>query len=285
MLNTTGTQMAKEKETKPDNEICFTIMPFGGWFDNYYSQIYSHAIEESGLVPRRADDVYRPGTIVHDIWDLTKTAKIIVADLTGKNPNVLYELGLAHALAKPVILITESLDDIPFDLRALRIIEYNKNDPEWGDILKEKTKEAIREVSESPLKAVLPAFLEVDETKPSKKISAHDKEILEIKHELDVLRRNVVRTNYLHPVDPPGGEDDPIWIKKIESLGLSRRTLNILKVEEIYFIGQLVQNTEVDLLKLPSLGKNSLIEVRESLAAQGLSLGLRHPFLKEIKWH
>ncbi|QKQ26174.1 DNA-directed RNA polymerase subunit alpha C-terminal domain-containing protein [Candidatus Reidiella endopervernicosa] len=45
--------------------------------------------------------------------------------------------------------------------------------------------------------------------------------------------------------------------KKIESLGLSRRTLNILKVEEIYFIGQLVQNTEVDLLKLPSLGKNS----------------------------
>jgi len=48
---------------------------------------------------------------------------VLLADLTGKNPNVFYELGLAHALAKPVILIAETLDDIPFDLRALRVIQ------------------------------------------------------------------------------------------------------------------------------------------------------------------
>src|SRR5216683_4448543 len=103
-----------------EKEICFTIMPFGGWLDDYYESIYCPAIEAAGLSPHRADDLFRPGTIVTDIWDYTKRAKLLLADLTGKNPNVFYELGLAHALKKPAILVAESMDDIPFDLRALR---------------------------------------------------------------------------------------------------------------------------------------------------------------------
>ena len=213
---------------KEKDDICFTIMPFGGWFDKYYSDVYCPAIKESGLVARRADDIYRPGTIVHDIWNLTKISKVIIADLTGKNPNVLYELGLAHALAKPVILLTESLNDIPFDLRALRIIEYDKNDPDWGDALKAKIKEAIKEVATSPVKAVLPAFLEVDESKPSKKISVHEKELLEIKHEIDILKREStrrkkpVRTNY------SGIENDPVWDIPLENLDLNIKAVQIL---------------------------------------------------------
>jgi hypothetical protein len=98
-----------------EKEICFTIMPFGGWLDEYYETIYCPAIEAAGLKPRRADDLFRPGTIVTDIWDYTRQAKLLLADLTGKNPNVFYELGLAHALKKPAILVAESMDDIPFD--------------------------------------------------------------------------------------------------------------------------------------------------------------------------
>lgn len=149
-------------------------MPFGGWFDDYYTQIYSPAIKDSGLQPRRADDLYRPGTIINDIWSYTKNSKIVLADLTGKNPNVLYELGLAHALAKPVILLAESLEDIPFDLRALRIIEYDKNAPNWSDQLRGKISSAIKEVLDAPLSAVLPTFLEIDETKSTRKITAYD---------------------------------------------------------------------------------------------------------------
>ena len=101
-------------------------MPFGGWLDDYYETIYRPAIIAAGLEPHRADDLYRPSTIVTDIWSYTRRAKLLLADLTGKNPNVFYELGLAHALAKPVILVAEEMDDIPFDLRALRIIVYDK---------------------------------------------------------------------------------------------------------------------------------------------------------------
>jgi hypothetical protein len=94
--------------TDSKKESCFTIMPFGGYFDGYYKDIFRPAIKSAGLDPNRADDLYRPSAIVNDIWSYTKNAKIILADLTGKNPNVFYELGLAHALAKPAILVTES---------------------------------------------------------------------------------------------------------------------------------------------------------------------------------
>jgi hypothetical protein len=180
---------AKEDEAQQDS--CFTIMPFGGWFDNYYEDIYRPAVIEAGLVPHRADDVYRPGTIVHDIWQFTKEAKVILADLTGKNPNVLYELGLAHALAKPAIIVTESLDDIPFDLRALRIVEYDKEAPDWGQILEAKITRSLKEVHESPLKAILPAFLEVEPSKESKKVGREEKEILELRQEIDLLRQEM----------------------------------------------------------------------------------------------
>ncbi|MEJ1384148.1 MAG: DNA-directed RNA polymerase subunit alpha C-terminal domain-containing protein [Candidatus Sedimenticola sp. (ex Thyasira tokunagai)] len=277
--------MKDNNEISNEDGICFTIMPFGGWFDTYYSEVYAPAIKESGLTPRRADDVYRPGTIVHDIWNLTKASKIIVADLTGKNPNVLYELGLAHALTKPVILLTESLEDIPFDLRALRIIEYDKNNPEWGNILKKKIKDAIQEVTTAPLKSVLPAFLEVDESKPSKKISSQEKDILEIRHELDTLRRNVVTQQVNPPESLEDIKDDPIWEVTIKSLGLPTRTLNILLAEDIYFIGQLVQKSEVDLLQIQKLGRNSLIDIKDSLATRGLALGMNYSFLKTRNWH
>src|SRR4051794_9506809 len=109
-------QLAAAQASAKTKAECFTIMPFGDWFDDYYDQIYVPAITTAGLVARRADDLYRPSAIVHDIWEMTCAAKIILADLTGKNPNVFYELGLAHAIAKPAVLVAESIADVPFDL-------------------------------------------------------------------------------------------------------------------------------------------------------------------------
>lgn len=170
---------------------CFTIMPFGGWFDDYYESIFCLAIEAAGLTPRRADDLYRPSTIVHDIWEHTQQAKLILADLSGKNPNVFYELGLAHALAKPAILVTESMDDVPFDLRALRVIEYDKNDPNWGVLLADKIENSIKEVLESPAQSVLPAFLGVRKSATTTTISEKDKELIELRQEMSRLSHEV----------------------------------------------------------------------------------------------
>lgn len=189
-----GTVVAKKtagaKSASTERDACFVIMPFGGWLDDYYESIYRPAIRNAGLEPHRADDLFRPSTIVKDIWAYTRTARLLLADLTGKNPNVFYELGLAHALAKPAILVAESMDDIPFDLRALRVITFDKNAPDWGAILRDKIEASVKEVLAAPVEAVLPAFLEVKpDPKPS--VTAHEKEIIEIKQELDLLKRQV----------------------------------------------------------------------------------------------
>jgi hypothetical protein len=55
----------------------------------------------------------------------------LVAELTGRNPNALYEPGSAHALHKPVVLISSSEADVPFDVRHVRVIYYDVNDPFW----------------------------------------------------------------------------------------------------------------------------------------------------------
>ncbi|HEX6983461.1 MAG TPA: hypothetical protein VF181_11950 [Balneolaceae bacterium] len=185
--------MAKPKTSKKATEEkpnCFIIMPFSGWFDKYYTDIYKPAINEAGFTSKRADDLYRPGNIVNDIWSYTKNAEVILADLTNKNPNVFYELGLAHAITKPAILITASMDDVPFDLRSLRVIEYDKNAPNWGQILKEKITKALTETLKNPEDAIPPTFLEVAKTRKVK-VSEEEKEMLELRKELNSLKREV----------------------------------------------------------------------------------------------
>jgi len=182
---------AKAVQVASSNKSCFTIMPFGGWFNDYYETIYKPAIEAAGFNACRADDLFRPSTIVHDIWEYTQKASVILADLSGKNPNVFYELGLAHAIAKPAILITESIDDVPFDLRALRVLEYDKNEPRWGENLQERITNAINEISSSPLQSVLPAFLSVSHTSKPKTVSESEKSVLELKRDIDLLRSEV----------------------------------------------------------------------------------------------
>lgn len=216
----TGKKRRKRKggPTSPvAREVCFAIMPFGGWLDDYYETIYCPAIEAAGLEPHRADDLYRPSTIVHDIWAYTKKAQLLVADLSGKNPNVFYELGLAHALGKPAILVAESMDDIPFDLRALRIIIYDKNAPDWGNLLRTKIEASIKEVLKSPVSAVLPAFLEVKETVPRPTVTSHERDLIEMKQELDLLRREIRSRDLIAPDDRAIDIGPSEAIKRIES--------------------------------------------------------------------
>jgi hypothetical protein len=72
----------------------------------------------------RADDFFSTNAIMHDVWSGICRSRLIVADCTGRNPNVFYEIGIAHTLDKPTILISQSLDDVPFDLRHRRVFLY-----------------------------------------------------------------------------------------------------------------------------------------------------------------
>ncbi len=112
--------------------IGFVIMPFGNGFDEIYKEIYAPAIASAGLTPLRADEIYDNQAIAQDIYHSIHNAEVILADVTGKNPNVNYELGAAHALGKEVIITTASGSDVPSDYRHLRYIEYRRGDLDWN---------------------------------------------------------------------------------------------------------------------------------------------------------
>ncbi len=103
---------------------------------------------------RADDDIFATGKIMDQVWSGINSAKVLVAELTTKNPNVFYELGLAHALKKPVVLVSSNEDDVPFDIRHIRVIYYDVNDPFWGNKLLEKVAENILSAIKNPNEAI-----------------------------------------------------------------------------------------------------------------------------------
>jgi len=119
------------EELDVDPTLCFVLMPFKPEFDRIYQDQIRLAIEEVGLKALRADEVFSPTPIVEDIWTYIARSRIIVADVTDKNPNVFYELGLAHAIGKPVIILSQHKEDVPFDIAYIRYILYTDNADGW----------------------------------------------------------------------------------------------------------------------------------------------------------
>jgi hypothetical protein len=139
-------------------DTCFVMMPFGVWMDSYYREIYVPAIKEAGLEPIRADELFSTGSVIEQIWEQISRAKVLLADLTGKNANVFYELGLAHAAQKPVVFTTGELEDVPFDLRHLRVAVYDVRDPSWGDKLRSTLSVYLKAAKAEPSKSVPQPF-------------------------------------------------------------------------------------------------------------------------------
>lgn len=147
-------KLGREVRVEP-GDTCFVMQPFAVPLGDYYEKLYKPAIEKAGLHPVRADaDIFGAGKIIDQVWRGISSAKVLVAELTSRNPNVFYELGLAHALEKPVVLISSNEADVPFDLQHIRVIYYNVTDPFWGQKLIEKVAENILSAIRNPEEAV-----------------------------------------------------------------------------------------------------------------------------------
>jgi hypothetical protein len=139
-------------------DTCFILMPFGDWYDRYFKEIYIPATKDAGFEPVRADGVFTTGSVIEQIWEQITKGKVLLAELTGKNPNVFYELGLAHAICKPVVLIAGDLEDVPFDLRHLRTILYDVREPDWGIKLRASITAHLKSAKSEPEKTIPQPF-------------------------------------------------------------------------------------------------------------------------------
>lgn len=102
----------------------FMIMPFRDELNPVYTDHILKVVNTLGLSCERGDDFFSSQSIIDEIWAAICFSKLCIADCTGRNPNVFYELGMAHTVGKTVILITQSIEDIPFDIRHRRSIIY-----------------------------------------------------------------------------------------------------------------------------------------------------------------
>ena len=102
-------------------------MPFGDESDVqlvYRNHVKPVIEQKCQLRCERADDIYDVSGIMQSVWEGINRAGVVVAELTGRNPNVFYELGVAHTLGRPVIMLSQDIEDVPSDLRHLRCILY-----------------------------------------------------------------------------------------------------------------------------------------------------------------
>lgn len=117
-------QLPEHENIEPT--LASAMMPFDAGFNPVYDAI-RRAAEVAGFRCRRADDIWENPAVIQDVVSLIDRSRVVVCDCTGRNPNVFYEAGIAHTLGREVILIAQSEQDIPFDLRHLRYVRYLNN--------------------------------------------------------------------------------------------------------------------------------------------------------------
>lgn len=122
---------------KPTNsKLISVMMPFSPAYRGTYEAIKKVA-DYMELECLRADDIWENSTFIQDIFDLIFCSRIIIVDFSERNPNVMYETGIAHTLGKVVIPITQSISDIPSDLGHHRALKYLPNDEGYRNLSNE----------------------------------------------------------------------------------------------------------------------------------------------------
>jgi hypothetical protein len=126
----------KIPEKKINDNLISVMMPFSPGYKGTYDAI-KRTTDHLGLECLRADDIWENSTFIQDIFELIYYAKIVIVDFSERNPNVMYETGIAHTLGKIVIPITQSISDIPSDLGHHRAYKYLPNDEGYRNLSNE----------------------------------------------------------------------------------------------------------------------------------------------------
>lgn len=122
------------------SRFVFVCMPFQREFDNLYEAAIKPVVEECGYKCVRADEIEHNSTILGQIIDRIEGCHLVIAEMTNSNPNVMYEVGYAHASGKDVVLLTNSVSKMPFDVRGINHIVYEGR----VGALKEKLRARLR---------------------------------------------------------------------------------------------------------------------------------------------
>lgn len=275
-------------------QICGVVMPISaidGCTESHWAdvlEIFSEAIEEAGFEANLVSNADDSGIIHKRIIQNLYDNPVVVCDVSGKNPNVMFELGLRLAFDKPTVIVKDEKTTYAFDTSAIEHLEYPRDlrfsrIVEFKQKLAEKVKAThLRATSDSNYTTFLKHFGEFKVAKLDKKEVSGQEYILD---ELRALRAAVrrmevsqfpkdmehVRTRGLRlPTDLVGIENSPQT--PIEVLGLSEYVLKALRSGGISTVGELLGMSEIEILKIPAAGRRALTEIKDALTIRGLFL-------------
>jgi hypothetical protein len=136
--------------------VCFVVSPIGQTGTERH-EVFAHVLDDlirpvaetAGFEIVRADEIHHTGPFLRDVVNYLATADVVVADLTGHNPNVFYELGVRHALSRRTILIAREQEDIPADLAQYRTLIYGDALAN-GDAIRERLAKTFAQMAVRP---------------------------------------------------------------------------------------------------------------------------------------
>lgn len=126
LLQSNGPVSASNFRVKGQQAVCFVVMQFTDEYNSLYSEVIRPTCEEFKYKVVRADDFYTSGLIIEDITRSIKESTLVIADVTPNNANVFYEVGFAHGIGKPTILLSDrKREKLPFDISGFRTLFYD----------------------------------------------------------------------------------------------------------------------------------------------------------------
>ncbi len=140
----------------------FVLMPFDKTFDDLYLLGIKPACEAAGAYSERVDEQIFEGTILARIYNQIAKSDVVISEMTGRNPNVFYETGYAHALGRRTVLLTKDATDIPFDLKNYPPIIHGGQIHYLKQQLEARVRWLIEHPSEKPIYLEFPLEIYVD---------------------------------------------------------------------------------------------------------------------------
>ena len=199
-----------------NEKICFVIAPIGESgsdirkrSDQILEHIIRPAVESCGYKAVRADEILKPGMITNQIIRHVVEDPLVIADLTGQNANVFYELAIRHFVRKPLVQIIDKVEDIPFDVGSMRTIVINHQDLDSAKEVKIEIKKQIQSLEEDSSSLENPISI-ASEGRFVDEIKKRDQDYLE---EMKKIREQY--NEILRRMDAEKVADDPEEAKQV----------------------------------------------------------------------
>jgi len=240
----------------------FMVMPFDTELNGLYLHI-KNLIEDDFFQVFRADDLLNQQNILKDIVVSIHDSDLIIADLTGLNANVFYELGLAHAFRKNVVLLTQDISELPFDLRSYRVIQYSTHFSKIKD-LEESLKRILYDIKLNNISFGNPVtdWVQADNLKENSfnmSINERDKKSDDMPIVIDEVLEEKGLLDYIADIEES--------MEKLNDLVFEFETKSTDMTNDITIKGEQIQNA----LQKPSSGTASYVRKLARKAAEPMN--------------